>query len=77
MSGKWIFFYKIETEEGEAFILHLEFQMKLGEELIYRVGEYHGMALRRHKMKIEHFVICLGEKQAKISTQLSEEQVFI
>ena len=33
------FFYEVETEKGEIFILHLEFQTEDDMEMVYRKGE--------------------------------------
>ncbi len=70
------FFYEVETEDGQKFILHLEFQTDDDHEMVYRSGEYHGMALRRKKMKIRHLVIYLGEKTPTMPTKLKEEEVY-
>ncbi|MBL7813843.1 MAG: Rpn family recombination-promoting nuclease/putative transposase [Saprospiraceae bacterium] len=70
------FFYEIIPEEGEKFILHLEFETKDPLDMIYRVGEYHGMGLRRMKLPIRHVVIYLGTKTPKMRTQLKPEEVF-
>jgi hypothetical protein len=61
---------------GEKFILHLEFESGNNLVMIYRVGEYHGMALRRHKMEIRHLVIYLGEEPPTMRTELKPEKVF-
>jgi hypothetical protein len=70
------FFYQIEHEEGEPFVLHVEFESGDNLESIYRVAEYHGMALRRHKMAIRHVLIYLGEKSPKMRTELYPHEVF-
>jgi hypothetical protein len=70
------FFYKIEHEDGEPFILHLEFESGDNLESIYRAAEYHGMALRRHKIAIRHVLIYLGDKPPKMRTELYPHEVF-
>jgi predicted transposase YdaD len=70
------FFYLIEHEEGDPFILHLEFESSDNLESIYRAAEYHGMALRRHKMGIRHVLIYLGDKPPKMRTELYPHEVF-
>ncbi|MBL7816020.1 MAG: Rpn family recombination-promoting nuclease/putative transposase, partial [Saprospiraceae bacterium] len=70
------FFYKIETDTGDCFILHLEFESGDNPEMIYRISEYHGMALKRYKLEIKHLVIYLGSKEPKMRTELPSEQVF-
>jgi hypothetical protein len=63
------FFYIIETDTGERFILHLEFETGINPDMIYRVGEYHGMAARREKLPIRHIVVYLGEDPPTMRTQ--------
>ena len=70
------FFYEILTDTGERFILHLEFESGVNSAMIYRVGEYHGMALRRHKLPIRHIVVYLGEQPPTMRTELKPEEVF-
>jgi len=66
----------ITTSEGEEMIIHLEFQTRGDRDMVYRFGEYHGIELRKHKIKIKHFVIYLGKNNPRMKTQLSEEEVF-
>ena len=70
------FFYEIETDSGEKFILHLEFESGINPDMIYRVGEYHGMAMRRHKLPIRHIVVYLGEEPPTMRTQLKPEEMY-
>jgi predicted transposase YdaD len=70
------FFYLIVTDTGETFILHLEFETGINPEMVYRVGEYHGMAQRREKLPIRHLVVYLGEDTPTMRTQLKPEEVY-
>ncbi len=70
------FFYEVETEDGDKFILHLEFQTENEDDMLYRNGEYHGIALRKKKMEIKHVVIFLGEGKATMPTRLPENQIY-
>lgn len=70
------FFYEVETEDGYKFILHLEFQTENEEDMLYRSGEYHGIALRRKKMEIKHVVVFLGEGKATMPTRLPDNQIY-
>jgi predicted transposase YdaD len=70
------FFYEIVIDTGEKFILHLEFETGINPEMVYRVGEYHGMAMRREKLPIRHLVIYLGEDSPTMRTQLKPEEVY-
>lgn len=68
--------YKIETKDGMEFILHLEVQSKDNPEMIYRVSEYHALALRKYKLPIKHIVVYLGEKKSSMQTSLPTKMVF-
>jgi hypothetical protein len=70
------FFYEIEPEEGNPFVLHLEFESGDPAEMVYRVGEYHGMSLRRKKLPIRHIVIYLGSETPTMRTTLKPEEVY-
>jgi hypothetical protein len=69
------FFYEI-VQEGGNFILHLEFESGDNPDMVLRVGEYHGMALRRTKLPIKHLVIYLGSEPPTMRTQLKPEEVY-
>lgn len=66
----------IKTSEGEEMIIHVEFQTKGNREMVYRMGEYHGIELRKHKIQIKHFVIYLGKAKTKMKTKLKSEEIF-
>ena len=70
------FCYEVKTTAGEEFILHLEFQKKGSKEMIYRIGEHHGMTSRRFKKPIKHIVIYLGKGKSRMPTRLPPEQVY-
>ncbi len=70
------FFCEIVPLEGEPFILHLEFESGDNTEMVYRVGEYHGMALRRRKLPIRHIVIYLGANPPTMRTKLEPEEIY-
>ncbi|MEM6319347.1 MAG: hypothetical protein AAF960_16870 [Bacteroidota bacterium] len=70
------FFYNVVTESGESFILHLEFQTEDDTEMLYRMSEYHGMALRRKRKPIKHLLIFLGKGKSKMKTKLPAAEVF-
>jgi predicted transposase YdaD len=70
------FFYEILPEIGDPFILHLEFESGDNPNMVYRVGEYHGMSLMRRKLPIRHIVIYLGSKTPTMQTQLKPEEVY-
>ncbi len=68
---------KVEDDSGKIYILHIEFQTKLNNELLYRNGEYHGIIQRIHRLPIVHLVINLGgQKKPRIRTTLHDDEVF-
>ncbi len=70
------FMYRVKTEEGKELLLHLEFQTTDNREMIYRVSEYHGMALRAVRLPQKHVVVYLGKKKPRMRTKLRKEEVF-
>lgn len=66
----------VETENDQRFILHIEFQVKDEKEMIYRMGEYHSILLKKYKLPIKQFVIYLGYNKPKMRTHLNEEEIF-
>lgn len=66
----------VETDKGERFILHLEFQSVDEEGMIYRMQEYHGLLRKKFGLPVRQFVIYLGQKTSKMQTKLATEEVF-
>jgi len=66
----------VTTEEGERFILHIEFQSANEADMIYRIKEYGGIIQRKYKLEIRHFVIYLGPGKMTMRTQLHDNEVF-
>ena len=69
-------FYSVETETGENFLLHIEFQTKNEKDMIYRMSEYHGLIFRQYKMPIKHIVVYLGKSRATMRTRLIGDELF-
>jgi len=44
--------------------------------MVERVGEYHGIMLRKHRLPIRHIVIFLGKGKSRMRTELREEEVY-
>ncbi|MBL7816321.1 MAG: hypothetical protein JNL70_14975 [Saprospiraceae bacterium] len=70
------FFYEVETDDEEQFLLHLEFQTENEKDMVYRKAEYHGIALNLRQMEIKHLVIYLGTEKPSMLTQLPDNQVY-
>jgi predicted transposase YdaD len=66
----------VETDGGEHFILHLEFQSVDEEGMVYRMQEYYGLLRRKYGLPVKQFVIYLGQKASKMQTQLAPGEVF-
>ncbi len=66
----------VETDRGEKFILHLEFQSVDEEGMVYRMQEYYGLLRRKYQLPVKQFVIYLGQKPSKMPTQLAPGEVF-
>jgi hypothetical protein len=70
------YLYEVVLLDGRKFILHIEFQTELSQDLVYRIGEYNGILKRKYMLKVEHVVVYLGNASTKVKTKLSEEEVF-
>lgn len=66
----------VKTSKGEEMIIHIEFQTQSDKEILYRISEYHGIELRKHKIKIKHFVVYLGKSKPNMQTQLKDAEIF-
>ncbi len=66
----------VETDTGDKFILHLEFQSVDEEGMVYRMQEYYGLLRRKYGLPVKQFVIYLGQKPSKMRTGLAPEEVF-
>ncbi len=66
----------VETEKGEQYILHLEFQTTNDKHMLLRMGEYHSLLMRRYDLPIKHFVLYFGNSKPTMKTQLPADKVF-
>ncbi|GAB4397561.1 MAG: hypothetical protein OHK0053_14290 [Microscillaceae bacterium] len=70
------FLRRVLTEDGQSFILHIEFQTQDSEEMIYRMQAYFALLQVRYKIPIRSFVIYLGAKPSRMRNQLAESETF-
>ncbi len=70
------YLYEVELKNKSRFLLHLEFQTEMGLDMIFRLGEYHGILTRKYKLPIEHFVVYLGNKKIRFQNQLDDQFIF-
>jgi predicted transposase YdaD len=66
----------VETDKGERFILHIEFQRADEVDMVYRMQEYHGILQRKYKLPVRPIVFYLGKKPSRMRTRLAPEEVF-
>jgi hypothetical protein len=66
----------VRTDTDEEFILHLEFQTQDEEGMVYRMQEYYSLLRRKHGLPVKQFVIYLGRKASRMTTQLPPGEVF-
>ena len=66
---------KITDDNGNTFVLQIEFQVKDEPEMVYRMGEYYFMLERKYKIPVRQFVIFLGMDKATMATQLDRERL--
>jgi len=70
------FLYKITTEDDKEKLLHIEFQTKNSNRMIYRVQEYHGLISRKYNLPVKHLVVYYGKSKIKMVSKLPEEAIF-
>lgn len=71
-------FLLIETysKSEPKFVLHLEFESSDDAEMVFRIGEHHGIELRKYRLPMKHVVVYLGEKPPKMRTQLHDDEIY-
>ena len=66
---------KITDNQGNTFVLQIEFQVSDEAEMVYRMAEYFIMLERKFKLTVRQFVIFLGTNPPKMPTQLESERM--
>ena len=66
---------KITDNQGNTFVLQIEFQVKDEPEMVYRMAEYFIMLERKYKLPTKQFVIFLGAYKPKMPTELDRERL--
>ncbi|MFW5760813.1 MAG: Rpn family recombination-promoting nuclease/putative transposase [Cyclobacteriaceae bacterium] len=67
---------KIQLENGDEFILHLEFQTQDKKNMVYRMQEYYSILLKKYQIPVIQKVIYFGKKSPKMKTSLTKEEIF-
>lgn len=68
------FLKKITDQNGNEFILQLEFQSQDDMEMVYRMAEYKALLQRKYQLPAKQFVIYLGAKHPKMRTEFTKEE---
>jgi hypothetical protein len=60
---------KVTDDNGEVFVIHMDWQTVDDNEMLSRMIEYWGMILRKFKLPVKQFVIYLDEKKSKMQNR--------
>jgi hypothetical protein len=66
----------VETESGERFILHLEFQASNEPKMLQRMAEYHALLQRRFDLPVRPYVLYFGQEKPSMQNRLPEDRIF-
>ena len=61
---------KITDNQGDIYVLQIEFQVADEPEMVYRMAEYYVMLERKYKLPVHQFVIFLGSATPQMTTRL-------
>ncbi|MFK7969267.1 MAG: hypothetical protein AB8F95_02820 [Bacteroidia bacterium] len=70
------FLARIIDDESKESILHLEYQTRSEDDLIFRLGEYHGIIQRKYKLPILHLVVYLGSEPFRHKTRMEPSNIY-
>ncbi|MFN8347049.1 MAG: hypothetical protein U0X91_18760 [Spirosomataceae bacterium] len=66
---------KVNDNQGNTFVLQIEFQVADESQMVYRMAEYFIVLERKYELPIKQFVIFLGADKPKMPTQLDREML--
>ena len=66
---------KVTDKNGETFVLHIEFQVKDEQEMVFRMAEYYIMLLRRYQLRVRQYVIYVGAGNPTMTDHIRSEQM--
>lgn len=66
---------KIIDNQGDTFVLQIEFQVADEPKMVYRMAEYYVMLERKYELPVEQFVIFLGASNPQMATQLKSKRM--
>jgi len=65
----------VYTDSKKDYILHIEFQTADEKEMNYRMNEYYGILLRKHKLDVHQYVFFIGEGKAKMERTIERKNL--
>lgn len=66
----------VTSNQGDQYILHLEFQTMNDPKMLFRFKEYNAIIQRKYELPIRHFLIYIGNRPFNMREQLPEALVF-
>ncbi|MBB3840035.1 hypothetical protein FHS57_004048 [Runella defluvii] len=63
---------KVTDNQGDTFVLQIEFQVANDDEMVHRMLDYKAMLIRKYRLPIYQYVIFLGKGQPKMETHLTD-----
>ena len=66
---------KVTDKNGETFVLHIEFQVKDEQEMVFRMAEYYIMLLRQYQLRVRQYVIYIGAGNPAMTDHIHSEQM--
>ena len=64
---------KVTDKNGETFVLHIEFQVKDEQEMVFRMAEYYIMLLRQYQLRVRQYVIYIGAGEPTMTDHIRSE----
>ena len=66
---------KVTEKNGETFVLHIEYQVKDESQMVYRMAEYYIMLLRKYQLRVQQYVIYVGDGHPTMTDHIRSEQM--
>jgi hypothetical protein len=60
----------VTDNQGNTFVIQIEFQVANDDEMVHRMLDYRGMLIRKYKLPTYQYVIFLGKGKPKMATEL-------
>jgi len=66
---------KVTDSSGNVFILHIEYQLKSENEMVYRMAEYMIMLQRKYSLPVKQFVLFMGAGKAIMPPEITDDRL--